>query len=572
MALYLLKSLQKIQIMNKNILQTLRFAVVGMVLIYTSSCKRENFDDVQVPEVPLVTTTGNVNPADSVGILKTLTAPMFPNMGMAITYGPMANDPRFVATVKSQANNITFGNELKEGSVVRNNGAYDYTTADALYTLCANNGLQVFGHTLVWHSQQNVTYLNSLIAPLPSTPVVVNVLPNGGFETGTGAAFTNWSALNGGASFSAGSGASEVRTGSRSLKATVATNGEAYSVQFASDAIPTTVGTNYTLTFYIKTAAGTGKMRASTQPQATAQYSQDYNITTTWTPFTFTFAAKDAQTRVVLDMGSTANTYFVDDVTVTGPAAGTGTIEQTPAQKTAAIENEMKRYITTTMQRYAGKIKAWDVVNEPFINNGALRTNTNYTVPANEFMYAQYIGGKYDLNNYVLKAFQYAKLADASALRFINDYNLETSVAKTDSMVALVKFINKQGALVDGIGTQMHIAYNTPHKGIDYTFKALASTGLKIRISELDVIVNLRRSDTYVPSATVQNLQADMYKYVVQSYLKNVPAAQRYGITVWGVADTDSWLNTASTPDIPLLFDKNYKKKYAFAGFIQGLK
>ena len=67
-------------------------------------------------------------------------------------------------------------------------------------------------------------------------------------------------------------------------------------------------------------------------------------------------------------------------------------------------------------------------------------------------------------------------------------------------------------------------------------------------------------------------IQADMYKYVLQFYLKNVPAVQRYGVTVWGVADTDSWLNTAAVPDIALLFDRNYKKKFAFAGFIQGLK
>lgn len=178
----------------------------------------------------------------------------------------------------------------------------------------------------------------------------------------------------------------------------------------------------------------------------------------------------------------------------------------------------------------------------------------------------------YDLNNYVLKAFQYAKSADPTALRFINDYNLETSKAKTDSMVALVTYINKQGALIDGIGTQMHVAYNTPHAGIDYSFKALAATGLKIRISELDVIVNTARSATYVPSGTIQSIQADMYKYIIQSYIKNVPAAQRYGVTVWGVADTDSWLNTKASPDIPLLFDANYKKKIAFAGFIQGLK
>jgi len=558
--------------MNK-ILYITRITAAFMLLMYCSACKKQNFDNVEVPDVPLLTSTGNVTPADSLGILKTLTTGSFTNMGMAVTYGPMLNDSKYLATVKTHANNITFGNELKEGSVVSSNGTYNYTTADALYKICADNGLQVFGHTLVWHSQQNATYLNSLIAPQVTAPVYTNVLANGSFEAGSGSSFTNWSAYNGGTSFSSGSGASEVRTGSRSLKVTVAANGEPYNVQLASDLFTTTVGTTYTMTFYIKASAAGGKMRISTG--TTAQYSADYNTTTDWAPYTYSFAAKDAQTRVLIDIGSKANTYYIDDITVTGPATGSS-VELTPAQKATIIDNEMKRYITTTIQHYAGKIKAWDVVNEPFMQNGALRTTATYTIPAtntnSEFLYAPYIGDKYNSSNYVLKAFQYAKDADATALRFINDYNLETSRLKTDSMVALVNFINKQGALVDGVGTQMHIAYNTSHAGIDYAFKALASTGLKVRISELDVIVNTSRSATYVPSVTILGLQADMYKYVIASYLKNVPAAQRYGITVWGVADTDSWLNTAATPDVPLLFDKSYKKKVAFSGFIQGLK
>jgi endo-1,4-beta-xylanase len=559
----------------KKILYTIRFTAAAVLLIYSSSCKKENYDNITVPDVPLLITTGNVNPADSLGTLKALTASLFPNMGMAITANFMIANSPYLATVKTQANNITFGNELKEGSVVSTNGTYNYTTADNLYNICANNGLQVFGHTLVWHSQQSATYLNSLIAPIVTTPVLTNVLVNGGFETVNGTTISNWSVYNGGPNaFSSTTAANEVRTGAKALKVVVAASGQAYSVQLASDLFNTTVGTNYTMTFYIKAAAAGGKMRISTGP--TAQYSADYNITTDWAPYSFTFPANSAQTRVLFDIGYNANTYFVDDVTVTGPAVGSGSVEQTPAQKAAAIETEMKRYITTTMQRYAGKIKAWDVVNEAFMNEGQLRNNVTYKISdanlKSEFLYGQYIGTKYDDNNYILKAFQAAKAADPTALRFINDYNLETSKLKVDSMKALVTFINSKEALVDGIGTQMHVAWNTPHKGIDYAFKTLASTGLKIRISELDVIANINKSATYTPSATIPNLQADMYKYIVQSYVKNVPAAQRYGITVWGVADTDSWLNTAATPDVPLLFDKNFKKKVTFSGFIQGLK
>jgi endo-1,4-beta-xylanase len=126
--------------------------------------------------------------------------------------------------------------------------------------------------------------------------------------------------------------------------------------------------------------------------------------------------------------------------------------------------------------------------------------------------------------------------------------------------------------LIDGIGTQMHISINSNKSNIDYSFQKLASTGLKIKISEMDVAANTSKSSTFTADATTLAAQADMYKYVMQSYITNVPAAQRYGVTVWGVADTDSWINTTTNPDIPLLFDKNYVKKAAFVGVKLGVQ
>lgn len=385
--------------------------------LFVTSCKKGSSNS-PTPNLPAATTL-IPGYTDTAGTLKTLTATKFATMGFAVTYWPMLNTPAYLSTVKSNGNVVTFANELKESSIVKNDGTYNYTTADALYTICANNGLEVFGHTLVWHSQQNATYLNGLIA-----------------------------------------------------------------------------------------AAAT-------------------------------------------------------------PGSG-GT---TPAQASTVIDNEMKRYITTTLNRYANKIKAWDVVNEVISdNNGVMRTEANTPVSNNQFFYGKYLGVKYDQNNYVLKAFQYAKQADPTVLRFINDYNLEYSRVKTDSIVALVNFINKNVAgLVDGIGTQMHISINSNKDNIDYSFKALAATGLKIKISEMDVALNTSKSSAYVADATALAAQAAMYKYVIQSYIANVPASQRYGLTVWGVADSDSWINTVTNPDAPLLFDKNYVKKAAFVGVKQGL-
>jgi endo-1,4-beta-xylanase len=119
----------------------------------------------------------------------------------------------------------------------------------------------------------------------------------------------------------------------------------------------------------------------------------------------------------------------------------------------------------------------------------------------------------------------------------------------------------------------MHISINTSKSGIDNMFQKLAATGLKIRVSELDVRINPDNTAGFTPTSALLATQADMYKYVVQSFLKNVPASQRYGITVWGVNDGGSWIITSQKQaDNPLLFDDNFGKKPAYYSFLLGLK
>jgi endo-1,4-beta-xylanase len=60
---------------------------------------------------------------------------------------------------------------------------------------------------------------------------------------------------------------------------------------------------------------------------------------------------------------------------------------------------------------------------------------------------------------------------------------------------------------------------------------------------------------------------------VAESYYNNVPASQRYGITVWNLTDADSWIvTTLGRTDYPTLFNSGYQKKPAYTFFKQGLK
>jgi len=195
-----------------------------------------------------------------------------------------------------------------------------------------------------------------------------------------------------------------------------------------------------------------------------------------------------------------------------------------------------------------------------------LRNGTGTT--GDTYYWAEWLG-----RGYIAKAFNYAREYDAAVDLFLNDYNLESNPVKADSFVALANQLKTQGVPITGVGTQMHISINTDKNGIDAMFTKLASTGLKVRISELDIRINPSNTVGFTPSQSLLEQQAEMYRFVLQSYYSKVPPAQRYGVTVWGVSDNYSWIVlTLGREDFPLLFDQAYRKKPAYTGLWKGLK
>ena len=480
-------------------------------------------------------------------------------IGVAIDFPAMVTTSAYSDVVKRDFNQVTFGNLMKHSSIVKDNGTMDFTNTDAL--VASVGTLDIFGHTLGWHSQQNATWLKAYSGLV--VPAATENLTNAGFESG----LTGWSVFNSnGATISATTTAGEFRTGTSAMKVVnpTAFPGAQYKVQVASILAPTTVGKQYNISYYVKAASGGGSIRLSTQDQnnGSAQYQGDQTIGTTYAQITWTITANSTQTRFLFDMGQAANTYFIDDASFKEviPVPGGPAIA-------LKLDTALGTYITAMVNRYKAKVKAWDVVNELVDDNGNLRNNSNTNITASDVLvWSNYLG-----RDYAFKAFNYAKAADPTALLFINDYNLESKPAKLDSLIAMVTELKGRGAKVDGIGTQMHIARNTSYDGIDQMFKKLAATGLKIHVSELDVKINPSVVPGYILTPLEQNYQAQMYNYVVASYLKNIPKAQQYGITVWGVSDNTSWLYN-NGKEFPLMYNADFSKKLAYGGVLNALK
>ncbi|HRH76771.1 MAG TPA: endo-1,4-beta-xylanase, partial [Cellvibrionaceae bacterium] len=248
----------------------------------------------------------------------------------------------------------------------------------------------------------------------------------------------------------------------------------------------------------------------------------------------------------------------------------------------SAFKDDFNRHIDTVAAHFAGKVVSWDVVNEALYdpNDDGDQAGT-----ANGYRQSVFYKA-YNGPSYIDEAFTRARAADPDAILYYNDFNTEANGAKTTALVALVQRLLDNNVPIDGVGFQMHVLSDWPSiSDIRASMKKIVdlSPNLKIRISELDVRINnpydgntsndyANRDDCAVNCAGLDTQKA-RYKAIVQAYLDVVPPAQRGGITVWGIADPDSWFYASgSLPDWPLLFNDNLQPKPAYLGVQEALK
>jgi len=504
-------------------------------------------------------------------------------IGMETDYAALGS-ANYLETAAANASQTTFGSAMTHGAVMQNDGTLNFSMPDAQMDAVSAKGLKVWGRNLCSYQGQNAAYMNNAIG---GAVVMPNLATNGDFEDWPDASVapTGWTYMNGAAYFSQGTDANAKDNYSVAIAGWDGTLGSGqWHVQLGAT-FPTVIGHHYGVTFDAKGIGGNTYYQGEWDNGGNPQYTGDKPLTTSWVNYAFKFGnpmvPSKTSTTITFDMAQNpdGSTVFIDNVVVIDSTALDSITNaiSTPEHKIEVVDAELRNWVTAMATHYKGKVVGWDVISELLADNGAIRTNVNTSSPTatDWFVWSNYLG-----KNIGVTAFTLAHAADPSALLFINESGLEGETPdgnggsygtqKLDSLIAYVSWLKSQGAPIDGIGTEMHISINTSKAGIDYMFQKLAATGLKIRISALDVKVNANLIFDFSLTPEVLNFQAVTYHDVIASYLQYVPADQRQDITIWGVNDPNSWLYNGGT-DFPLLFDENYLTKPAFDGVLNAL-
>jgi len=210
----------------------------------------------------------------------------------------------------------------------------------------------------------------------------------------------------------------------------------------------------------------------------------------------------------------------------------------------AAMEN----HITNVVGHYKGQIYAWDVVNEPFNDDGTFGSD----------VFLDTIG-----EAYIGIALRAARAADPAAKLYLNDFNLEGPGAKATAMINLVKSLQAQGIPIDGIGIESHLIVNELPSGIQENLEAMTALGIEVALTELDIRMTLPSTDTLLAQ------QATDYQTVVSA----CNAVEKcIGITVWDFTDKFSWIpGTFAGQGAACPWDENLILKPAYDAIIAGL-
>ncbi len=233
--------------------------------------------------------------------------------------------------------------------------------------------------------------------------------------------------------------------------------------------------------------------------------------------------------------------------------------------KKEVFYERLREHIHTVVNRYKDVVYCWDVVNEAMADDGGRRWGPNG--PQKPSPYRQSRHYKLCGDEFIAKAFEFAREADPNALLFYNDYSC-VDEGKRERIYNMVKKMKDAGVPIDGIGMQGH--YNIYFPSEEQLEKAIVrfkELVKHIHITELDIRMNqemggqlqFSRGENKPVAGYMNTMLTDQYSRIFKIFRKHKDVIDC--VTFWNLGDRDSWLGVNNHP---LPFDENYKPKQAY--------
>ncbi|MCR2794038.1 endo-1,4-beta-xylanase [Microbacterium sp. zg.Y625] len=361
------------------------------------------------------------------------------------------------------------------------------------------------------------------------------------------------------------------------------------------------------------------------------------NIDDTTGAFTFNWGEADRFVDETIARGSTVHGHVLVWHGQSPPKLNSGT---TGGTRELAREN-MRRYIQEVLTHFSGRVPTWDVVNEAFVDG--LESFDPETQNWEDFLRGGPNGGQSNwytvysegadvdagesAGDFIYDAFVFARQYGPEVNLQYNDFNMFQSAGKGRAAVTMAKDLNARYAaeypedprpLIETIGMQSHNYINqTPAfacgdrtqlgglvdedaeswqagacsnaASVEATIQQIIDAGLKVAISELDLMVweawnaepetsnaanyrdlndpevrdRISRGeftywvDKISHRAELEEIQAQRFAEYFSVYTKYADAIDR--VTFWGLNDQRSWRATHN----PLLLNGDWSEKLA---------
>lgn len=166
-------------------------AMMGML----ASCADDKLVDFQVEKPAEIAQYEYLNAYDALKtyIDRSKANPDF-KLGIALSANDFIAGTQVHTVARNNFDEMTAGNAMKYASCVANDGSMDFSTVTRFVDAARQAGMTIYGHTLAWHSQQNNTYLNGIIADrvLDTGPGEEVEVEDARFDYSTMDSYTYW--------------------------------------------------------------------------------------------------------------------------------------------------------------------------------------------------------------------------------------------------------------------------------------------------------------------------------------------------------------------------------------------